>query len=399
MIIDSMKTKIAGRVSDCVPPVVSQIKEKARRLEASGKTLIYLLRGEPDFETPFHICAAANQALQDGHTHYPPIRGIPELRKAIASRIFREFGFLVDPEEEVVVTTGATMGLFIALFALINPGDEVILFDPIYDPYPTVVRLAGGIPIRINSSLKNDVFSISRQDLDKAVTKRTKVVLINNPWNPTGRVMTSEELSILVDFAEAHELFLISDEIYEKIVFDDRKHYNVAALSPVAHNRTITINSFSKTYAMTGWRLGYNIAPAPLTQAMVHIAQQFSRSAACFIQYAGVAALNGPQEAVTNMVDHYSRRRKKITKLLSNTDLLAGTPPEGTFFFFLDVRKYGMDSQSLVDMLMEQYGVVTVPGSLYGPAGEGFLRISFAYDEENLQQGLDSIIRCFKSLG
>lgn len=394
-----MNAKIAGRVSDCVPPVVSQIKEKARRLEASGKPLIYLSRGEPDFETPVHIRAAANRALQDGHTHYPPMRGIPELRRAIAGRVGRDFGLLRDPEEEVLVTTGATMGLYIALFALINPGDEVILLDPIYDPYSTLVRLAGGSPIRIEASVKEGRFSVSSQDLENAATKRTKAILINNPWNPTGSVMTPEEISVLVDYAEAHDLILICDEIYEKIVFDDRKHYNLAASSPLARKRTVTVNSFSKTYAMTGWRLGYNLAPPPLTQAMLHIAQQFSRSAASFVQHAGVAALNGPQEAVDKMVDHYARRRERITKLISHSDLHAGRPPEGTFFYFLDIRKYGMDAQSLADLLMEQSGVVTVPGSLYGPAGEGFLRISFAYSEDTLQRGLEALIRFFQRLG
>jgi len=393
-----MNFKSAARVSQVSPPAIARILEKQRRLEANGVQLTSLLRGEPDFDTPTYIVEAATRALRDGQTHYTPAHGIRALREAVSHRVARDFGFDPDPDEEIIITTGATLGIFTALQAVINPGDEVILFDPVYDPYPSVVRLAGGVPVRAQSAMRDGHFSVENQTITALLTERTKAILINNPWNPTGSVMTATELNELVELAEQHDLVLIADEIYEALTFDGHTHMNLASLSETARARTITVNSFSKTYAMTGWRIGYTVAPPSLTKAMRLIVQQCSRSAATFVQYAGVAALDGPQEPVQRMVAAYARRRALSTESLLAAGLDTFHPPEGTFFVFLDIRSHGKDSQTVADYLLKQARVVTVPGSVYGPGGEGFIRLSFAYDEETLQSGIDAIVTSLQHL-
>jgi aspartate/methionine/tyrosine aminotransferase len=356
------------------------------------------MRGEPDFDTPAHIRQAAVAALQAGETHYPPVQGLPALRQAIAGRMARDFGLTVDPDEEVLVTTGATMGMYVAVQAVVNLGDEVIIFDPVYDPYPTVIRVTGGVPVRVPTEAHNGHFSASPEAIAAALTGRSKAIILNTPWNPTGTVMTLDDLRALVDLAEAHNLVLIVDEIYEAITFDGHVHHHLAALSPQARARTITVNSFSKTYAMTGWRLGYNIAPPALTRAMLRIAEQFSRSAATFIQHAGAAALNGPQDAVEQMRATYAQRRKFIAASLTQAGLATFNPPEGTFFTLVDIRPFGLDSQSMADYLLEEARLVTIPASVYGPAGEGYIRLSFAYHEDALSQGMEALGEALKRL-
>lgn len=389
---------IAARIAYTRPPAVAKIQDRASRLEAEGIKLKWLLRGEPDFDTPAHIRQAAIEALQSGKTHYPPIQGIPELRRAVADRMWRDFAMLVDPQTEVIITTGATMGLYIAIQAVLNPGDEVIIPDPVYDPYPTVIKMAGGAPVRVAAQAHEGHFMIARETIEAALTNKTKAILVNNPWNPAASVMTREELHDLIEVAEAHNLILFVDEIYEKIIFGKFIHINLASLSPQARVRTITINSFSKTYAMTGWRLGYNVAPRHLTQAMLRISQQLSRSAATFIQYAGVAALEGPLDSVTSMVNTYKQRRDLITQGLGGIRGMSFFPPEGTFFVMLDVRSFMEDSESMADYLLDQARVVTVPGNVYGQHGEGYIRLSFACDEETLNQAIEGMVKTLERL-
>lgn len=393
-----MSYHIAARVSYSSSPAVARIKKKAQQLEAKGIELTYLLRGEPDFNTPTHICKSAINSLEKGDTHYTSPSGLPDLRDAIAERMLLDFGMSVNPDEEIIVTSGATMGIYIALQAIVNPGDEVILLDPVYDPYRSVVSMSGGIPIYVSSKSINGHFTVPPENILSALSPNTKVILINNPWNPTGSVMKLEELNALVNIADTHNLILIVDEIYEKIVFDGHKHHCLASISPRARDRTITINSFSKTYAMTGWRLGYNIAPTHLTKAMLRVAHQFSRSATNFVQHAGISALRESQEAIQTMKQTYSRRRDYVSSILSELKSVGPHPPEGTFFYFVDIRPYGKDSQTISDYLLDQAHVVTVPGNVYGPAGEGFIRLSFAYSEFTLDKGMAAIVRALNKV-
>lgn len=390
--------RLARRGTRIAPPAVSAITQYAQELESQGHRLTYLVRGEPDFNTPEHISRAATHALVEGHTHYPPPRGIPELRQAVTERMIRDFELEFDPEKEVLITTGATLGNYLAVQAIVDPGDEVILFDPAYDPYEPAIRLAEGVPVRVPAQGTNGHFSVSASILEQAISPRTKAILINNPWNPTGTVMTPAELNTLVEMAKVHNLILITDEIYEKIIFDGREHQNLAALSSEAKRRTVTVNSFSKTYAMTGWRLGYNLAPAEICQRMLLIGQQFSRSASTFVQHAGVEALTGTQDASDEMVVAYAHRRDMVTRMLNEANIEGFSPPEGTFFVFLNVEQYEMTSREMTDYLLHKAGVVTIPGRVYGASGEGHIRFSFAYNESTIIQGVSAIIEGIQAL-
>lgn len=393
-----MSYPIADRISKSISPAVTQMKQKAGQLEAKGNELIYLLRGEPDFDTPPHIREAAIKSLQEGETHYPPPNGIPGLRQAIADRMLRDFEMSLNPDEEIIVTTGATMGIYIAIQAIVDPGDEVILFDPIYDPYRSVISMTDGVPVYVPAKSEHGHFFVPIDSISKVISPNTKAILVNNPWNPTGSVMTLEELHAIIELAVQHNLIIIVDEIYEHLVFEEHQHHCLASISPQAKERTITINSFSKSYAMTGWRLGYNIAAPQLTKAMLSVAHQFSRSATNFVQHAGVSALSDSQEATQTMVKTYAQRRDYLTEKLSALESANPHPPEGTFFYFVDVRSYGKDSQSIADYLLNQAHVVTIPGSVYGPGGEGYIRLSFAYDETVLEKGLDAIVPALNNL-
>lgn len=393
-----MNSVIADRISVMQQPAVGRIIDEARRLEANGTEVTYLVRGEPDFVTPANICDAAMVALKAGMTHYPPTNGIRELRRAIADRLKRDFQISVDPDKEVIVTTGATMGLYIALQSIINPGDEVIVLNPSYDPYSTLVQAVGGIPITVSAMHQDGRFYVPIDAIESSITKRTKAILVNNPWNPTGTVMTFDELKRLADLTEAYGLMIVSDEIYEKIVFDGHRFHPLAAIMPSTSTRIISINSFSKTYAMTGWRLGYNIASPDLITAMLRVAEQFSRSAAEFVQFAGIEALNGPQNFSEDMVNVYARRRALLTKCLREGGISAFYPPEGTFFVFLDLHELNIDSTTICNRLLRRGNVVTIPGDVYGSAGEGFVRLSFAYNEEILMTGIGKIICALEEL-
>lgn len=388
-----MEHRLASRIRDCAAPAVAQTLRQAQAMEAEGFQMTYLLRGEPDFNTPEHIRAAAATALQEGRTHYPPIQGTPELRSAVARRYGSDYGLHLDPDEEVLITTGATTGLYIAVMALVDPGDEVILPDPVYDPYSSLIRAAGGTPVWIRGEQNEGHFTMPLEQVRAAMTDATKAVLINNPWNPTGTVVSEAELQQLLDLAASAGIILIVDEIYENIVFDSHAHHSIASLAKPAGAPYILVNSLSKTYAMTGWRLGYNIAPPILTQAMRRILEQLSRSAAMFVQDAGVAALEGSQDPTDRMRQVYQHRRDLILERLQPVWPVEITPPMGTFFYFLDVRPFAMTSAQTVEYLMREAHVVTVPGSAYGSGGEGFIRISFAYDEDTLVEGAQSIAR------
>ncbi len=377
---------------------MAQIRAEAEALSERGPQPIYLLRGEPDFATPTHICEAAIEAIRAGETHYPPARGIPELRGAVSERIQRDFQLSLDPDTEILITSGATMGLYAAVMAVVDPGDEVLLFDPCYDPYYTIVRSAGGVTVPLAAQEIGGHFFVSPDTIHNAITDRTRAMLINNPWNPTGTVMRMEELQALVELAETHDLVLIVDEIYEHIVFAGHQHRNLASLSAAARARTITVNSFSKSYAMTGWRLGYTLAPPELTTAMSRVSVQFSRSAASFVQHAGIVALSESQSITGSAVQAYARRRALMMAIFRDAEIRTFRPPEGTFFLFLDIRAYGISSEQMSRYLLHQAHVVTVPGSAYGPAGEGYLRLSFAYADETVRAGAEAVAAALTAL-
>lgn len=378
----------SDRIAALRPTAVNAVLAEARELQSQGADLVSLMRGEPDFPTPAHIVEAAAAAMQNGRTTYPDNRGEKNFREAVALKLERDNGIQFDPATEIIATTGATFGIHAALTAILNDGDEVLLPDPIYDAYQSPIRLAGGVIRSIPSHLANGRFIPDIDALETLATERTKLLILNTPWNPTGTVLSRQELGRIADFCLRHNLILLSDEIYEAITYDGAKHVSPLAASPDLRDRYIHVNSLSKTYSMTGWRIGYCAGPRDIIQAMFMVLAQSSRGPATFIQDAAAAALTGPQDCVCGMRSEYARRRAAALQALEGLPRVGALPPEGGFFVMADVRGLGQPSDAIRRKLLHDHGVVVIHGSAYGPAGEGTLRISFASGGENLARGL-----------
>jgi aspartate/methionine/tyrosine aminotransferase len=382
---------VAQRVKALRPTAVNRVLLEARQLQAQGRTLVSLMRGQPDTPTPAHIVEAAEKALRDGLTGYPDNQGEPILRQAIAEKLWRDNDLSYDATREILVTDGATAGLFTALAVLIQPGDDVLLPDPIYDAYASPITIWGGRPAPVRSAIRGGRFAIDRAALQAAYTPRSRVLLLNTPWNPTGTVWMRAELSACLDFAAAHNLHVISDEIYETLIYDAHRHVSPAALSPDARARTVLVNSLSKTYAMTGWRVGYCAGSAEIIQAMLLVLQQFSRGPALFVQHAAASALRADQASVRKMTEEYQERRDRVVQALKGLPGVVPLVPEGGLFVMLDVRGLGIPSDEVRRFLLREAGVVVIHGAAYGEAGEGTLRVSFASGGATLDRGLDRL--------
>jgi len=381
---------IAARVAALRPTAVNSIlaEVKAQVVRATPGPLVSLMRGEPDLPTPAHIVEAAAKALAAGRTMYADQRGEPKLREAIAIKLLRDNSLQYDPATEILVTTGGTFGIYAALAAMLNEGDGVLVPDPVYDAYLSPIRLTGGVPIPVQSTIENGRFTLKIEALEAAWTPACRALLLNTPWNPTGTVFTRQELTEIAAFCERRNLTIISDEIYEAIVYEGHTHISPAVL---ARERTVVVNALSKTYCMTGWRVGYVAAPPEFTRAMLLILQQSSRGPATFVQDAAAVALTGPQDCVAINLAEYSRRRKLILDSLPN--VLA---PEGGFFAMLDLRETGQSSDMIRKRLLTEFGIVVVHGSAYGPGGEGTVRVSFASGGEVLDRGLAKLSLALK---
>jgi aspartate/methionine/tyrosine aminotransferase len=379
---------IADRIAALRPTTVNQITQQVREMQARGADLATLMRGEPDLPTPPHIVEAAYAAMRAGRTGYPDNRGEIQFREAVAAKLAREQGLAFDPGTEILATSGTSFSIYAALGALVNEGDEVLLPDPIYDAYLSPVRLCGGIPKLVASPIVHGRFVVDADALEAAWSPATRVLILNTPWNPVGTVLTEAELARIAQFCERRNVVMISDEIYEAIVYDGRKHVAPLAVDASLRERCVMVNSLSKTYSMTGWRLGYIAAPAPLIRAMYLVLVQSSRGPATFVQDAGAAALNGPQECVAEMRDEYARRRERVAEALAGLPDVSVLRPEGGFFAMADVRGLHLPSDEIRKTLLHEHGVVVVHGAAYGPAGEGTLRISFASGGAVLEKGL-----------
>lgn len=385
-----ISTSSHGRWSVLQPTAVNRVLDEVRALQSRGQSLVSLMRGQPDLPTPPAVIEAAEHAMRSGRTGYPDNRGEPALRRAVAERLRRDHGLDYDPEREMLITDGATGGLFAALGALLEPGAEVLLPEPIYDAYTGPIQVWGGKPVFVPPLFENGRFSVDVQALKNAVSKRTRAILINTPWNPVGTVFRADELRAIDEFAAEHDLRLLSDEIYETLTFDGKKHVSPASLSATARARTILINSFSKTYAMPGWRVGYCAAAAEIIDRMLLLWQQFSRGPATFIQDAAVAALELGRDYHDNVAREYQTRRDLLLAGLRGIDGVIPLVPEGGFFVMLDVRGLGMSSDQVRRRLLDA-GVVVLHGSAYGQAGEGLLRVSFAAGGDVLLKGMEQL--------
>jgi aspartate aminotransferase len=384
---------LARRASQSDEGAIVRMSQRARELRAKGQDIASLTLGEPDFDTPLHIQAAAAEAMKKGLTHYSPVAGIMDLRQALARKLKDENG-LDYAASEIVVANGAKQAIANAVFALIEPGDEVILLSPYWVSYEITVRLAGGVPVILKAGVEED-FKTQPDRIRAALTDKTKLLILNSPNNPTGAVWSAAELSGLAEVVNGHpRLMVLSDEIYEYILFDG-KMTSFASL-PGMRERSITVNGFSKSFAMTGWRLGYAAGPAPLAQAMARLQSGFTAGANSFVQHAALTALSGTREDVERMRQRYEARRDMVVAALTRLPDLRLAPIPATFYAFPDVgaflgRKAGnhvMDSvETLCDWLLEENGVATVPGTAFGDPS--CIRLSFATGEAELAKALD----------
>ncbi len=372
---------ISSRVRHIPESATMKIADIAAKLRSEGQDIISFSLGEPDFETPENIKRAAKTALDRGETHYTQGSGIPELQEAIAEKLKNDNNLDVSPAD-VLVTTGAKQAIFEAICTLIDEGDEVLLLDPAWVSYSAIVKFAGGKPVMVPVSEQEGYVPV---DLQSHMTRNTKLLILNSPCNPTGAVYGKNVVKAAAEAAEDHGVFVLSDEVYESIIYG-AKHHSIGSLVP---DRTITINGFSKAYAMTGWRLGYATAPAPILQGMLKIQQHSVSNATSFVQRAGVEALRGDQGAVRAMVAEFKKRRDIMIDELRKMGIECA-PPRGAFYAFAKVSQFG-NSVEVTEKLLRDALVAVTPGSAFGPNGEGYVRLSYATSRQNIEDGINRI--------
>jgi len=383
---------VAERVRQLRPSPTLAVSDRARALRQQGIDVIDLGGGDPDFPTPTHICQAAADAMFRGETHYVASAGIPELRRAIARKLQAENRISVTPDE-IIVTPGGKAALFVSILALVGPGDDVLMFDPGWVSYEPMVIMAGARCLHV-PLLPEENYRITREAIEAVLTPQTRLMIVNSPNNPTGRVLTREEAEAIVAVAQEHDIVVISDEIYEKIIYDGHEHLSLAAFPGMAE-RTLTVNGFSKAYAMTGWRLGYVAGPAPLIRQIMKVHSHSATCATSFAQWGGVAALEGPQDVIDAMVAAWDRRRRFVTERLNAIPGFRCPLPEGAFYAFPDVSGTGLSGQEVAQKLIEEAYVGVTPGDAFGASGSGCIRLSFATADELLERALDRIANVF----
>ena len=360
---------------------------KAKALERLGKDIIHLQIGEPDFDTPKNVTEAGIKAMREGHTHYAPSGGIPEAREVCAEYLAKTRGIDVTGKNTIIMP-GAKPFLFCALIALINEGDEVIVPNPGYPTYRSIVRFVGAKPVPVQLKEEND-FRFSIDEFRSLITPKTRMVILNSPCNPTGGVLTMEDLEAIHAEAKKHDLWILSDEIYSRMVYDGE--FKSIAMVPGAMERSIIIDGMSKTYAMTGWRLGFAAMPEELAEYFFTLAINNFSSTCTFAQHAMIEALTGPQDAVDDMVAQFKKRREVIVNGLNDIDGISCKNPEGAFYVFPNITGTGLTSDVFADMMLDQAGVACLAGTAFGQYGEGYVRFSYANSIENIQEALKRI--------
>ena len=363
------------------------ISAKAKAMKADGLDICSFSAGEPDFDTPKHIREAAKTALDQGKTRYGPAAGEPALREAIAQKLQQD-NHLAYEAKNIMVTNGGKHSLYNLVMALIDPGDEVIIASPFWVSYPEMVKLAGGTLVIVETTAETS-YKLTAEQLKAAITPKTRLFVLNSPSNPTGMVYTADELQALADVIVEADILVVSDEIYEKILYDDAEHISIGSLNSEIFRRTITSNGFAKGYAMTGWRLGYLAASEELIRA-VNTLQSHSTSNVCtFAQYGAIAALRGPQSDLAIMCQAFSKRRLAIMDMVSNIDGLSYVEPQGAFYLFVDIASTGLGSIEFCEKLLAEKHVAIIPGAAFG--AEGTIRISYATDLDTIERGMDRL--------
>ncbi len=390
-----MKQVFAAKMDKLGTETAFEVLAKAKALEKEGREIVHLEIGEPDFDTPNNIKEAAIKALKAGYTHYVPASGMPELRNAIAEYLSKSRGINVDPDE-VVVTPGAKPIIFFSILACVEPGDEVMYPNPGFPIYESMINFVGAKPVPMALKEEKD-FSIDNDDTAQKITEKTKMIILNSPGNPTGGVLNKENLEVIADRVKGRDdVFILSDEVYSQIIYEG-KHQSIASL-PNMKEKTILMDGFSKTYAMTGWRLGYAAMRKDLAQKITQLMINSNSCTCAFTQMAGVEALRGPQTESKKMVEEFRRRREVIVSGLNKIKGITCKKPRGAFYVFPNVKSFGMESRKLSDFVLQKAGVAVLSGTSFGAYGEGYLRLSFANSVENIQKALKRISEAVKTL-
>ena len=377
--------EISERAAQLTPSLTLSIDSKAKAMKAEGIDVCGFGAGEPDSDTPEHIKRAAIEALEAGFTKYTPNAGIPELRQAIADKLGVDNG-LNYRAGQIVVSNGAKHACYNAILATCQPGDEVVIPAPYWVSYPDMVRLVGAEPVIVPTSERN-AWKMRPEDFENAMTPRTKMLIMNSPGNPTGSVYTREELEAIVNVAAEEDIYVLSDEIYEKLVYDDVKHVSIGSLSKEAYDLTITVNGFSKSYAMTGWRLGYLAAPDAVSRAVDSIQSHTSSNPCSFSQYGALAALKGDQQPLADMREEFEMRRNYMFDRISKISNVTAIKPQGAFYILVNISQLGLTSQNFADRLLSKANVAVVPGAAFGD--DRTIRFSYATSLDVIKKGLD----------
>jgi len=372
-----------------------QVLAEAKSLEREGRDIIHLEIGDPDIASPPHVVEAAYAALQAGHTHYVESSGLIEFRQRAAKMTLKSRGF--EPEiDQILVTPGANIQLYLAVACTVNPGDEVVITDPCFVSYRSIIELCGGrvvtVPLR-----EENAFRIEPDDLRRAITPRTRLIIINSPHNPTGSVMSQDDMKAIFEIAVAADVYLLSDEVYGRMVYEDEiNRFASPSVYDQCRERTLIVHSFSKSYAMTGWRIGAVTGPADLIHRMGLLLETVTSCTSPFVQYAAIEAMSASQDYVTEMISTYRKRRDLIVAGLNDISGISCLSPGGAFYAFPNIQGTGMSSEEFSAYLLNDGGVATCPGNFFGDAGEGYVRFCFAKSEEQISKALDRMRVLFR---
>jgi aspartate/methionine/tyrosine aminotransferase len=388
-------SEFTDRVTSLQAEGAYAVLARAQALEAQGKKIVHLEIGQPDFPTPEHVSAAGIQAIVEGKTKYTAPAGIPKFRELIAEYAGHQRGLNLSPAR-VVVGTGSKPGLFFPTLALVAPGDEVLYPDPGFPTYEAMIRVAGGIPVPVPLREENG-FSFDLNAFDDLISDRTKMIVLNSPANPTGGIIPFDDLKHIAAKAQQHNCWVLSDEIYTRLTYDGIAARSIAEVDGMI-DRTIIVDGFSKTYSMTGWRLGFMIAPPALASRLELLITHATGCTATFTQYAGMEAISGPQDFVTNMVKDYQHRRDRMLELVNAIPGVHAEKPQGAFYVFPNVKSYGLSSKEIAARLIDEAGVAILAGTDFGAGGEGYIRLVYAVSLETIEEGLEKIRRWFISL-
>ena len=382
-----MSIKLAARVQQVTPSITLAISAKAKEMKTEGLDICSFSAGEPDFDTPAHIREAAKQALDSGKTRYGPAAGEPQLRRAIATKLRTDNNLPYNPEN-IIVTNGGKHSLYTLIMATVEPGDEVLIPAPYWVSYPEMVKLAGGTPIIIPATIKND-YKITPEQLQQAITPKTKFLIFNSPSNPTGMVYSPDEVRALAEVVLANDIWVVADEIYEKILYDGAQHLSIGAVSDAMFERTIVSNGFAKAYAMTGWRLGYLAGPVELIDAANTLQSQSTSNVCTFAQYGAIAALESPQDCIETMRQAFAKRRTAMIDAVNSIPGLSCVVPNGAFYLFIDISKTGLRSLDFCTRLLNEKYVAAIPGVAFG--ADDAIRISYATDLPTIELGMERL--------